>query len=335
VTAAPGGGSSRAVAADRLVTHLGREDLDGQLCNDAREGLTSERKRLPSKWFYDERGSQLFDEITRLPEYYLTRAERQILLERSAEIAAETRADTIVELGCGMSEKTRILLDAFRDAGCLRRFVPFDVDPDTLEVAATRLVEVYPDLEVCGIVGDFERHLDTIGQPSRTMVTFLGSTIGNLDALQRAALLDQLTSSLKPGDFFLVGVDLVKDDRVIEAAYNDSAGVTSDFNLNVLGVLNRRLDGNFDLSRFAHVAEYNEAEERMEMWLCSTCNQRVRLDAIDLEITFADGELLHTEISCKFRREGLEQELDEAGLVTTGWWTDPGENFALSLSCKP
>jgi L-histidine Nalpha-methyltransferase len=335
VTAPAGGGSPRAVAGDGLVTHIDQADLDAQLRNDAREGLTSSRKRLPAKWFYDERGSQLFDDITRLPEYYLTRSERQILLERSPDLAGQTAADTIVELGCGMSEKTRILLDAFRDAGCLRRFVPFDVDPETLSLAASRLLEIYPDIEVRGIVGDFERHLDTIGQPGQTMVTFLGSTIGNLDGLQRAAFLDQLASSLKPGDFFLVGVDLVKDAAVIDAAYNDSAGITADFNLNILSVLNRRLDGDFDLGRFTHVARYDEEDERIEMWLRSTCDQRVRLAAVDLEITFAEGELLHTEISCKFRKEGLEQELSEAGLEPRRWWTDPGNNFALSLSHKP
>jgi len=338
VSVPPAGASPRTVGArpaTGFVSYIDAADIDAQLRNDALEGLTSINKSLPSKWFYDERGSQLFDEITRLPEYYLTRTERRILLDRADSIAKHTGADTLVELGSGTSEKTCILLDAFRRTGYLRRFVPFDVDADTLSFAAAKLLGTYSEIEVRGICGDFERHLDTISQPGRSMVVFLGSTIGNLDPLQRASFFDQLASSLKPGDSFLVGVDLVKDVAAIEAAYNDSMGVSADFNLNILSVLNRRLDADFDLSRFRHLARFNLDEEWMDMWLCSTQDQAVRLRAIDLEVRFKEGELLHTEISAKFRKEGFEEELANAGLEPTRWWTDAGQMFALSLSHKP
>ena len=333
----PGGASARTgeVASTGIVSHIGPADIDAQLRNDALEGLTSNKKSIPSKWFYDERGSQLFDEITRLPEYYLTRTERSILLDRADAIARQTGAGTLVELGSGTSEKTCILLDAFQHAGQLRRFVPFDVDAQTLSFAAAKLLSSYSEIEVEGICGDFERHLDTIAQRGRCMVIFLGSTIGNLNPLQRAAFFDQLASSLKPGDSFLVGLDLVKDITTIEAAYNDSQGISAEFNLNILSVLNRRLDGDFDLSRFRHLARFNGYEEWMDMWLRSTRDQVVHLRAIGLEVSFSEGELLHTEISAKFRKEGFERELVSSGLKPARWWTDPGQMFALSLSYKP
>lgn len=332
---APGGspaGQRLQTAHSELISHMGPDDLAQQLRNDACEGLTSSSKSIPSKWFYDEAGSDFFDQITRLDEYYLTRSEREILLVRADAIARHTGADTLVELGSGTSEKTCLLIDAFRRTGQLRRFIPFDVDPDTLSLAATKLLCSYPDIEVSGIAGDFERHLDAICQPGRMMVIFLGSTIGNLDPLQRAALLSQLSESLKPGDSFLLGIDLVKDVAVIEAAYNDSAGISAAFNLNILKVLNRRLDGDFDVGKFEHVARFDDVEETMRMWLRSSQAQTVTLRAINLEIDFEQGELLHTEISSKFRKEGIEGELRDAGFEPSRWWTDPDDNFALSLS---
>lgn len=317
-----------------LISHMGPADLEAQLRRDAREGLTSPQKSIPSKWFYDYTGSMLFDEITRLPEYYLTRSERQILRERAAAIVAETGSDTLVELGCGLSEKTRVLLDAFERKGNLKRFLPFDVDGEVLQMAAGELLERYPGLEVQGIVGDFERHLDAIEVPGRSLVIFLGSTIGNLDGPQRKGMLSSLAASLKPGDFFLLGVDLVKDVEVIEAAYNDSAGVSAAFNKNILSVLNSRLGGNFDVDRFDHVAKFNPETEQMEMYLKAGVAQRVRLDLLNLDVCFEPGETIHTEISAKFRREGIESELEEAGLHPRRWWTDADGNFALSLSEK-
>ncbi|MGQ0680346.1 MAG: L-histidine N(alpha)-methyltransferase [Actinomycetota bacterium] len=315
-----------------LISHLGPDDLARQLRTDALEGLTSHPKSIPSKWFYDETGSRLFDEITRLPEYYLTRAERSILEERADSIARHSGADTLVELGSGTSEKSRLVIDAFCRTGQLRRFVPFDVDPDTLHHACGSLLSCYPQIEVAGIAGDFERHLSAIAQPGRTTVVFLGSTIGNLNPIDRAALLSQLSESLKPGDSFLLGVDLVKDVPVIEAAYNDSAGVSAAFNLNILEVLNQRLGGDFDPSLFEHVAVWDPEEETMRMSLRSRRAQSVRLDQIGLVVDFEPGEQLHTEISSKFRREGIEAELQEAGFRPTSWWTDGGNRFGLTLS---
>jgi L-histidine N-alpha-methyltransferase len=326
--------STGAAAAPALIAHMGPADLEAQLRRDALEGLTAPAKSIPSKWFYDYNGSMLFDEITRLPEYYLTRAERQILRERAASIVSETGAETLVELGCGMSEKTRVLLDAFGRKGDLRRFVPFDVDGDVLKMAAAELLERYPGLEVQGIVGDFERHLDSIAEPGRSLVIFLGSTIGNLNVEQRRSLLAQLSASLKPGDSFLLGVDLVKDVDVLEAAYNDSAGISAAFNLNILRVLNARLGADFEIESFDHVASFNLQTEQMEMFLRATRPQNVRLELLNLEISFEEGEMLHTEISAKFRREGIEAELTQAGLQPAHWWTDSDRKFAVTLSRK-
>jgi len=327
-------GSKTETATPALIAHLGPADLEAQLRRDALEGLTAPAKSIPSKWFYDYNGSMLFDEITRLPEYYLTRAERQILRERAASIVAETGADTLVELGCGLSEKTRVLLDAFGRAGNLQRFIPFDVDGKILRMAAAELLERYPGLEVQGIVGDFERHLDSIQVPGRSLVIFLGSTIGNLNVEQRRSLLAQLSASLKPGDSFLLGVDLVKDVEVLEAAYNDSAGISAAFNLNILKVLNARLGADFEVESFDHVASFDPQTEQMEMFLRSTRPQKVRLELLNRDISFEEGEMLHTEISAKFRREGIEAELIEAGSQPVHWWTDADRKFAVTLSRK-
>jgi L-histidine Nalpha-methyltransferase len=329
-----GPGSTQVRRNPDLICHLAPADLEAQLREDALAGLTCSPKSIPSKWFYDHTGSMLFDQITRLPEYYLTRSERQILRERAAAVVAESGAGTLVELGCGLSEKTRILLDAFGRRGALQRFVPFDVDGDVLKIAVSTLCDLYPGLEVQGVVGDFERHLDRLDVPGRTLVIFLGSTIGNLDPAQRASLLSRLSSRLKPEDSFLLGVDLVKDVAVVEAAYNDSAGISAAFNLNMLSVLNSRLGGDFDSEAFAHVARFNSTTEQMEMYLRSRRQQRARLERIGLEVEFASGELLATEISAKFRREGIESELAAAGLSPVRWWTDADSNFGVSLSVK-
>lgn len=324
-----------AVAAEtQICCLLGTDDLARQLREDARTGLTGAHKSIPSKWFYDERGSALFDRITRLPEYYLTRAEREILAAHADSIASLTWADTLIELGSGTSEKTRLLLDAAQESGSLRRIVPFDVDEATLRMAAAELSGRYPGAEVTGIVGDFDRHLDAIAMPGRKLVMLLGSTIGNLGPEQRAALLEDLSASLSPGDSFLLGVDLVKDVGALEAAYNDTAGVSAEFNLNILRVLNRRLGGDFDLSGFEHLARFDPETEQVKMWLRSRCAQTVTLRDVDLKIGFGAAELLHTEISAKFRRSGIERELATAGLEPVRWWTDRDRRFGLSLSSK-
>ncbi len=316
----------------RVDVHLGPADLHDALASDARRGLTAAPKELPPKWFYDDRGSQLFDEITRLEEYYPTRAERAILVERADEIAAVAGADTLIELGSGTSEKTRLLLDALARAGRLRRFVPFDVSEQTLRDAARAIDEEHPGVEVHAVVGDFERHLDQLPRGGRRLIAFLGGTIGNLPPATRAAFLVAVAAELEPGDSFLLGTDLVKDVDRLVAAYDDASGVTAAFNRNVLLVLNRELGADFDPDAFAHVARWNAESEWIEMWLRSNSAQVVKVPELDLVVELAAGEEMRTEISAKFRRAGIEAELGAAGLALTHWWTDPAGDFALSLS---
>ena len=316
----------------RVDVHLGPTDLHDALTADARRGLNATPKDLPPKWFYDDRGSQLFDEITRLEEYYPTRAERAILVERADEIAAVSGADTLIELGSGTSEKTRLLLDALARAGRLRRFVPFDVSEQTLRDAALAIDEEHPGVEVHAVVGDFERHLELLPRGGRRLVAFLGGTIGNLPPATRAEFLASVAAGLEPGDSFLLGTDLVKDVVRLIAAYDDTAGVTAAFNRNLLLVLNRELGADFDPEAFAHVARWNAESEWIEMWLRSTVAQAVKVPELDLVVELEDGEEMRTEISAKFRRAGVEAELAAAGLALTRWWTDPAGDFALSLS---
>jgi L-histidine N-alpha-methyltransferase len=316
----------------QLTYHLGPDDAAEALRADVLAGLTATPKELPPRWFYDERGSELFDRITRLPEYYPTRSERAILAARAGEIAAAAGADVLVELGSGTSEKTRLLLTAMRGAGTLRRFVPFDVDPSVLRAAGAALREEYPGLEVDGVVGDFTRHLGELPTDGRRMVAFLGSTIGNLAPAERAAFLADLAATLQPGDSFLLGTDLVKDEGRLVRAYDDAEGVTAEFNRNVLLVLDRELKADFDPEAFAHVARWDAEHEWIEMRLRSVRDQQVNVAALDLGVSFAAGEEMRTEISAKFRREGVERELAAAGLAMTRWWTDPAGDFGLSLA---
>ena len=304
------------------------EERKKELRDEARLGLTSTPKELQPKWFYDERGSELFDAITRLPEYYLTRAERSILERCAGGIAAMTEATTLIELGSGTSDKTRLLLDALAP----RRFVPFDVSEITLRASAQRLAREYPDLEVLAVVGDFEHHLPLLPTNGRRLLAFLGSTIGNLPPRRRALFLTDVAATLGDGDTFLLGVDLVKSPARLVAAYDDPAGVTSEFNLNVLRVLNRELGGDFDVSAFEHVALWNAEAEWMEMFVRSLREQTVRLEALDLEVAFDAGELMRTEISAKFHLRRLANELEAAGLAVERWWTDEAGDFAVLLA---
>jgi len=319
------------VSGVRVDVHLSAADLADALAADVRTGLTASPKELPPKWFYDERGSMLFDEITRLPEYYPTRAERSILDARAGEIAATTRADTLVELGSGTSEKTRLLLSALAGTGTLSRFMPFDVSEQTLRDAATAISADY-DISVHAVVGDFERHLGLLPGGGRRLIAFLGGTIGNFTPALRAAFLSEVAAGLGPDDALLLGTDLVKDAARLEAAYDDAAGVTAEFNRNVLRVVNRELDGDFDPDAFAHVARFDPAEEWIEMRLRAVRPMTVRVGALDLDVEFAAGEDLRTEISAKFRPERVAAELDAAGLRLVEWWTDDPGDFALSLS---
>lgn len=308
--------------------------LASSLRADARTGLASVPKSLPPKWFYDAAGSELFEKITGLPEYYPTRAEREILQAAAGQIAALSGACTLVELGSGSSEKTRLLIDALRAAGTLGTYVPVDVSEPALRAAATALLAEYPGLEVRAVVSDFEEHL---GLPSRDrsgprLVAFLGSTIGNLLPPQRAAFLARIRASLAEGDSLLLGTDLAKDPAVLLAAYDDAAGVTAAFNKNVLAVLNTELGADFDLDAFEHVAVWDAEQEWIEMRLRSAVAQTVHVPAIDLVAKFADGEEMRTEVSAKFRREGVTAELAAAGLALREWWTDREGRFGLSLS---
>ena len=311
---------------------LDDENRKQSLRADVRAGLTATPKSLPPKWLYDARGSELFERITELPEYYLTRAERSILEVRAPEMAARTQSETIVELGSGSSRKTRLLLDALGAVGTLRRFVAFDVSEAALRESTAELELEYPELEIRGVVGDFERHLDAVPGAARKLVVFLGSSIGNFPPAERAAFLQRVRSLLSDGDFFLVGLDLVKDVARLEAAYDDPGGVSAAFSTNVLAVLNRELGADFDLDAFEHVARWDAKNEWMQMTLRARRPQRVSVAALDLEVAFAEGEELQTQVSAKFRRDRFRDELARAGLVETAWWTDDAGDFALALA---
>ena len=313
-----------------LDIHLTGEDADAALRADARAGLTASPKALPPKWFYDARGSALFEQITQLPEYYPTRTERALLERSVAEIAAASGADTLVELGSGSSVKTRLLLDAF--AATLRRYVPQDVSEPALRLALDALAVEYPGLALHGVVGDFTQHLDRLPRGGRRLVAFLGGTIGNLVPAERAAFLTQLRSVLRPGEQFLLGTGLVVEEDVLVAAYDDAAGVTAEFNRNVLHVLNRELGADFDPSAFTHVALWDRQHEWIEMRLRADRAMTVHVRDLDLTVAFDAGEEMRTEISAKFRAGGVRGWLEATGFELTRTWTDADERFALTLA---
>ncbi len=313
-------------------SYLGPGD-ERTLADDVLDGLTRPLKELPPKHFYDARGSELFDAICELPEYYQTRTERLILSSNAEAIVERTGAVELVELGSGSASKTRVLLDAMAAAETLERYVPVDVSATTVHAAAETLVEEYPGMSVYGVVGDFERHLSHLPSPAGPrLVAFLGGTLGNFPPGSRRRFLRGLRNVLGSDGYLLLGTDLVKDPHVIEAAYDDSAGVTAQFNLNVLHVLNRELDANFDVDAFEHVAFFDRQREWIEMRLRATDVQDVHIGALDLDITFAAREELRTEISAKFTPEKLSGDLVAAGLELVELYTDPDELFAVSLS---
>ncbi|MEV4004887.1 L-histidine N(alpha)-methyltransferase [Actinomadura sp. NPDC049753] len=312
---------------DRFLT---ADDLAKTLRQDVRDGLSGTPKTLPPKWFYDERGSALFEEITRLEEYYPTRREREILTARAPGIAAATGARTLLELGAGSGEKTRLLLDAL--AGTLRTYVPVDVSGDFLEQAAAGIAADHPGLAVRAVAADYEQHLHLLPGGERRLVAFLGGTIGNMPPAERIGFLGGLRATMDEGDFLLLGADLVKDPERLVRAYDDAAGVTAEFNRNVLSVINRELDADFDTAAYRHVAVWNAAEEQIEMRLRSLRAQDVRVGGLDLDVSFAEGEEMRTEISAKFRRERLEAELGAAGMELAEFWTDEAGDFSLTLA---
>lgn len=319
-----------------IEVHLDAE-ASATMASDIRRGLLSVPKELSPKYFYDERGSRLFERITELDEYYPTRAEREILAGRSAEIVAAAGAPgTLVELGSGSAAKTRHLLDAMRDADCLRTYVPVDISEEITQQTAELLVDEYPGLDVRGLVCDFEHHLERIPDTGgERLIAFLGGTIGNLYPYQRRAFMCRIAALMFPGDHFLLGTDLIKDSGRLEAAYDDSEGVTAEFNKNVLEVLNRELGADFDLDAFDHVARYDAEAERMDIRLRARAAQTVQLELLDLTVEFAAGEELKTEISTKFTRARLDEVYAHAGLELCGWFTDAAGDYALSLARRP
>ncbi|MGW0365810.1 L-histidine N(alpha)-methyltransferase [Streptomyces sp. NPDC002990] len=312
-----------------LTRTLDEHAAESALRTDVAQGLTRTPKVLPPKWFYDARGSELFEEITRLPEYYPTRAEREILLERAAEIASVTGARTLVELGSGSSEKTRHLIEALPG---LDTYVPVDVSESALTGAAEALLAEHPGLRVHALLADFTRALRLPDSPGPRLVVFLGGTIGNLLPPERAVFLASVRAMLSPGDALLMGTDLVKDESVLVAAYDDAQGVTAEFNKNVLAVIDRELGADFHTADFAHVAVWNREREWIEMRLRARSAVLVKIRALDLVVPFEEGEEILTEVSAKFRQGGVRAELAAADLELTHWWTDAEGRFALSLA---
>ncbi|MEU3370101.1 L-histidine N(alpha)-methyltransferase [Streptomyces sp. NPDC006711] len=313
----------------QLTRTLPEDATGAALRADVLHGLTRTPKSLPPKWFYDARGSELFEEITRLPDYYPTRAEREILRDRAPEIAAATGARTLVELGSGSSEKTRLLLDAL--TGPLT-YLPVDVSESALTGAAHGLLADRPDLRVHALIADFTQVLELPEAPGPRLVAFLGGTIGNLLPEQRAEFLISVRKLMAPGDFLLIGTDLVKEESVLVRAYDDATGVTAAFNKNVLRVIDRELGADFDPDDFDHVALWNREEEWIEMRLRARRELTVKIAGLDLAVSFTAGEELRTEVSAKFREDGVRTELSAAGFVPARWWTDAAGRFALSLA---
>lgn len=297
---------------------------------EVRAGLAGHPRELPSKYFYDERGVALFDEITRLPEYYLTRAEEALLARNAEEILALARPRQLVELGPGSAGKTGYLVESGMRLGALARYVPVEVSREAAEAGARRLAGRYPSLSIHALVGDFERHLDRVPPAGPTLVAFLGSTIGNFLRPRAERLLARIGSLLGEDGFFLLGTDLVKERRVLEAAYNDARGVTAEFNRNLLRVVNRELEADFVPEAFDHLAFYDEAGERIEMHLRSRRPQQVRLASLGIEVALGAGETIRTEVSCKYTRASVESALAAAGLEVVRWYE--GDGFALSVS---
>ena len=322
---------------DQLVVddHLDTGYFERNLRQDVIAGLgvaPGERKSLPPKWFYDDHGSELFEQITRLEEYYPTEAERTILRDNADEIAAVSKADTLVELGSGAADKTRVLLDAMASTGQLERFIPFDVSDGILRSSSEELINRYPSMSIHGVVGDFEHHLGDIPGGGTRMIALLGGTVGNFEPDQRKKLLLDVVSTMVPGDGFLLGTDLVKQHDRLVLAYDDPHGVTAAFNKNVLTVLNRRLGADFDLDAFAHVATFDTENEWMDLGLRSLKEQTVTIEELDLTVAFGEGEILRTEISAKFREAKVRNELSDVGLDMVSWWTDPRGDYAVSLA---
>ena len=315
-----------------LDVHLDEAAAEAALREDARRGLTSTPKVLRPQWLYDARGSELFEQITTLPEYYPFVAEREALAAGADDVARLSGADTFVELGSGSSTKSTLLLDALSRTGTLRRYIPVDVSAAALEEAVPALVAGYPDLDVQGVVADFIANLRSIPKVGSRLVVLLGGTIGNFEPEQRRDFLVALSDTLDAGEHFLVGTDLIKDEATLVAAYDDAAGVTAEFELNALTVLNRVLGADFDVDGFSYAAVWVPQSSRIEMRVRADRAMTVSVPALDLTVEFAAGEEMRTEISTKFTREGIAGELDAAGFDVAHWLTDPAGRFGLTLA---
>jgi L-histidine Nalpha-methyltransferase len=315
-----------------IEVHLAAGTALDDLDIDVREGLCSPFKELLPKYFYDERGSRLFEEITQLPEYYPTRAERAILEARALEIVDAAGCTALIELGSGSAAKTRVLLDSMREADLLETYVPVDISEEITRRTAAELIGEYPGLTVHGVVCDYEIHLERLPREEGGLFAFLGGTIGNLYPATRRSFLARIASLMYPGDRFLLGTDLVKERTRLEAAYNDSAGVTAEFNKNVLRVLNRELGADFDLDAFEHLAFWDEDNSWIDIRLRSLADQVVSIPSLELAVQFEQGEEMRTEISTKFTQSELERTYARVGLEMVEWWTDPEGLFALSLA---
>jgi L-histidine Nalpha-methyltransferase len=316
-----------------IAHYLPPHHLEKSLRADVRAGLSKAEKTLPPKWFYDQRGSELFEQITELPEYYPTRAEREVLEQYAGEMAAACPAETLIELGSGSSRKTPLLLRALQQAGALERYIAVDVSDSALIGAGAELAELFPDLELTPVAADFENQLQVLPHEGRRMIAFLGGTIGNMEPDARSGFLRNIRQLLgADGGTLLIGTDLVKPPEVLVPAYDDAAGVTADFNRNVLRVLNRELGADFDVEAFEHVAQWRPELEWIEMRLRATRPMRVRIPGVDLVVDFAEGEDLRTEISAKFRPERIAAELAAADLAVVGQWTDSQGRYAMTLA---
>ncbi|MBF6161316.1 L-histidine N(alpha)-methyltransferase [Nocardia cyriacigeorgica] len=322
------------MTAPTLEVHLTDDDLTAALRADARRGLTADPKWLPPKWFYDARGSELFEQITELPEYYPTRTERALLERVVGEIARTAQAQVLVELGAGSAAKTRLLLSALTAEGPLKTYVPQDVSASALRATAAEVAREFPGLAVHGVVSDFTDTLHNLPRGGRRMIAFLGGTIGNLVPAERAEFLTDVHDVLEPGEHLLLGAGLVIDPAILVPAYDDAAGVTAEFNRNVLHVLNARLAADFVPDDFRHVAVWDAENEWIEMRLEATADTRVDVADLGLVLDFARGEQLRTEISAKFRLEGLDTELSAAGFTLDKAWTDPDSRFTLVLATR-
>jgi len=316
----------------RIAEYLEDSGALPTLADDVRRGLSAENKSLPPKYFYDERGSRLFEQICKTPEYYPTRTEKALLESVAPRIVARVQPQDLVELGPGSADKARVLLDAMERVGPLGSYVPVDVSPEIVQHSAEALTAAYPGLKVQAVIGDFLHHLDKIPDSRRRLVIFLGSTIGNLEHRPAAAFLRNVAASLDPGDAFLLGTDLVKCPEVLVAAYNDGQGLTQEFNRNILQVINRHLQADFQPETFRHVAFFNAQRQRIETYLESELEQRVSIDALGLQVSFRRGERIHTEYSQKFTQGSVEELLREGGMEPLDWLTDPKGWFGLSLA---